>query len=76
MGTYINIGNEGFVSARNGEYVDKSSLKKDQSAHTAIEQIHHKQYQSKVSQYDGQVILVGINYDSKTKKHECKIETV
>lgn len=26
MGTYINIGNEGFVSARNGEYVDKSGL--------------------------------------------------
>ena len=51
-------------------------LKKDQSAHTAIEQIHHKQYQGKVSQYDGQVILVGINYDSKTKMHECKIETV
>ena len=26
MGTYINIGNEGFQSARNGEYVDKSGL--------------------------------------------------
>ena len=24
MGTYINIGNAGFQSARNGEYVDKS----------------------------------------------------
>ena len=51
-------------------------LKKDQSPNTAIEQIHHKQYQGKVAQYDGQVILVGINYDSKSKKHECKIETV
>lgn len=49
-------------------------LKKDQSANTAIEQIHHKQYQGKVIQYDGRVILVGINYDSKSKKHECKIE--
>lgn len=28
----------------------------------------------KVSQYDGQIILVGINYDSKSKKHDCKIE--
>ena len=26
MGTYINIGNSGFQSARNGEYVDKSGL--------------------------------------------------
>mgnify|MGYP002622015961 CR=1 FL=1 len=26
MGTYLNIGNDGFVSARNGEYVDKSGL--------------------------------------------------
>ena len=26
MGIYINIGNEGFVSARNSEYVDKSGL--------------------------------------------------
>ena len=26
MGAYINIGNAGFQSARNGEYVDKSGL--------------------------------------------------
>ena len=26
MGTYINIGNAGFQSSRNGEYVDKSLL--------------------------------------------------
>ena len=51
-------------------------LKKDQTANTAIEQIQNKQYQGKVLQYDGQAILVGINYDSKTKKHECKIETI
>lgn len=140
MGTYINIGNEGFATARNGEYVDKSGLiavinatidtkrkfscvtrcrrfgksmaaemlcayydhscdsrhlfadlvlmprkksgspaillelKKDQSANAAIEQIHNKQYQGKVAQYDGQVILVGINYDTKSKKHTCTIE--
>lgn len=51
-------------------------LKKDQSANTAIEQIRHKQYQGKVLEYDGRVILVGINYDSKSKKHECKIEVL
>ena len=26
MGTYVNIGNEAFVSIRNGEYTDKSGL--------------------------------------------------
>ena len=51
-------------------------LKKDQSAQTAIEQIHNKKYQGKVLQYDGRVILVGINYDSKLKKHDCKITVV
>lgn len=49
-------------------------LKKDLSADAAIAQIHSKNYKGKVSQYDGQVILVGINYDSKSKKHDCKIE--
>ena len=49
-------------------------LKKDLSADAAINQIHHKNYKGKVSQYEGQIILVGINYDSKSKKHDCKIE--
>ena len=25
-------------------------------------------------QYTGQIILIGINYDKKTKEHSCKIE--
>ena len=49
-------------------------LKKDQTARAAIEQIRQKDYLSKVSQYDGRCILVGISYDSHTKRHECKIE--
>ena len=51
-------------------------LMKDQSAQTAIEQIHNKEYQGKVLQYDGHIILVGINYDSKSKKHDCKIAAI
>ena len=51
-------------------------LKKDLSAQTAIEQIHNKEYKGKVLQYDGRVILVGINYDSKSKKHDCKITAI
>ena len=49
-------------------------LKKDQAADAAIEQIHRKEYQGKVVQYGGEVILAGIDYDSKTKKHHCIIE--
>lgn len=50
-------------------------LKYDKSADAAIEQIHRKEYQSKVLQDNEEVILVGINYDPKSKKHECKIES-
>lgn len=33
MGAYINIGNDGFRSVRNGEYVDKSGLISVEAAH-------------------------------------------
>lgn len=49
-------------------------LKYDKSAYSAIRQIHQKEYTGIVMQHAGEVILVGINYDAKTKKHECKIE--
>lgn len=49
-------------------------LKYDETADTAIRQIHQKEYKGKVVQYSGEVILVGINYDSKTKLHTCHIE--
>ena len=49
-------------------------LKYDKSADTAIEQIYRKEYQGKIMQYGEKIILVGINYDSRSKKHECKIE--
>ena len=144
MGRYINIGNVGFQSARNGEYVDKSELisvvnaahdentsilsynnenslacvlsiayyyarndyvmhrelasgkgfadiviiprknvespaivlelKFRQDADTAIDQIHRKQYPSKVAEHAADLLLVGINYDRETKQHTCHIE--
>ena len=49
-------------------------LKYDETADTAIRQIHQKEYKGKVVQYSGEVILVGINYDRKTKLHTCHIE--
>lgn len=49
-------------------------LKYDKSADTAIEQIHDKRYVGVLSDFAGEVVLVGINYDKATKQHECKIE--
>ena len=49
-------------------------LKCDQSADTAIAQIHKRRYAGTLKDYIGEVVLVGINYDKETKRHECKIE--
>ena len=51
-------------------------LKYDQSADTAIAQIHDKRYAGILKDCAGEVVLVGINYDKATKKHECRIERV
>ncbi len=49
-------------------------LKYDKNADTAIEQIKRKKYPAKVAQHTGELLLVGINYDKKTKTHSCLIE--
>ena len=49
-------------------------LKYDKNADTAIEQIKRKKYPTKVAQHTGELLLVGINYDKKTKTHSCLIE--
>ena len=52
-------------------------LKYDKDADTAINQIHCKNYPSKILDYTGEILLVGINYAQngpKGKKHTCKIE--
>ena len=49
-------------------------LKWNKSAYTAIDQIKDRNYPSSLLEYTGNILLVGINYDKKTKKHECVIE--
>ena len=49
-------------------------LKWNKTAQSAIEQVKAKKYYRKLSDYP-RVLLVGINYDPKDDKHECKIET-
>ena len=49
-------------------------LKFNHSADTAIDQIKQKNYPSKIAEYTGDILLVGINYDKETKQHTCHIE--
>ena len=51
-------------------------LKWDEKAETAIGQIKRQDYVKPLMHYVGDVLLVGINYDRRTKKHSCKIERV
>ena len=49
-------------------------LKKDSSARAALEQIKERDYTLRVREYTDNILLIGINYDSKTKQHTCAIE--
>ncbi len=49
-------------------------LKWNKDAQTALMQIKDKKYPESILQYTGDILLVGINYDKKTRKHDCKIE--
>ena len=49
-------------------------LKWNKGARTALQQIKEKEYVQAVSNYTGNILLVGISYDKKSKKHECVIE--
>ena len=49
-------------------------LKWNKSAESALQQIKSKKYPSSIQNYSGEVLLVGINYNKKDKKHECIIE--
>ena len=49
-------------------------LKYDHTAETAINQIKGKRYTDSLLDYVGEVVLVGVNYDKESKKHQCVIE--
>ena len=49
-------------------------LKWDKTAEGAIGQIKDKGYVDALKEYKGNLLLVGINYDKKTRVHQCKIE--
>ena len=49
-------------------------LKWNKSNEGAINQIKKNIYPQAIKDYGGKILLVGINYDAKTKKHTCIIE--
>ncbi len=49
-------------------------LKWDGSAQGAIAQIRNRQYVEALKDYQGSLLLAGISYDRKSKKHSCVIE--
>ena len=60
------------------EHLDRPAmiieLKWDKSADSAIRQIKERNYPLTLSGYGGNLLMVEINYDTKTKIHECIIE--
>lgn len=49
-------------------------LKWNEAAETALQQIKEKLYVESLKNYTGEILLVGINYDKKTKAYNCSIE--
>lgn len=49
-------------------------LKWDESADGAIRQIKERKYMRGLKFYKGKLLLVGINYDKRSKEHQCLIE--
>lgn len=49
-------------------------LKYNENVETAITQIKNKNYPKSLEHYVDNLLLVSINYDKKTKEHQCHIE--
>lgn len=51
-------------------------LKWDRIAEGAISQIKNREYVNALNDYKGNLILAGVNYNRKTKKHTFVIEKI
>ena len=49
-------------------------LKWDKTKEAAIKQILDRNYPEAIRDYTGEIVLVGISYDEKKKRHSCRIE--
>lgn len=51
-------------------------LKWNKTSDAAISQIRDRNYPAVLAGFDGEIVLVGINYNDKTKEHTCKIDRI
>ena len=66
-----------YMPRRNGSYPALVvELKWNHSSDTTIDQIKKRHYPDVLQQFSGNILLVGISYDEKTKEHTCKIEQI
>lgn len=65
-----------FIPRRTIDPILVIELKWNESDTAAIQQIKERKYPAILKNHKGKIILVGINYDEKTKVHSCKIETI
>ena len=49
-------------------------LKRNSSPETALTQIKEKKYFASLAGYWGKLLFIGVNYDEKSKTHECLME--
>lgn len=62
-----------FIPKKRGKAVIILELKVDDCAENAIDQIKQRDYMQRAEEYD-EILLVGISYKKKEKKHYCRIE--
>ena len=51
-------------------------LKWNKTSDAALDQIIDRKYAASLQDYTGEVILVGLNYDEKSKRHTCRINRI
>ena len=49
-------------------------LKVKGTVDTALDQVRQKRYFAGLDKFKGNILLIGVSYDKKTKKHECRVE--
>lgn len=54
--------------------MDEIEVKWNDSEQSALDQIKNRDYPEMLKVFSGKILLVGINYDRKSKKHGCWIE--
>ena len=83
MGVFLNPGNLAYDEDAQTAYIPNEEIRSEfeEAAEeskwdemTALDQIKEKKYPEALNGFEGEVLLVGINYDKKTKEHSCVIE--